>query len=765
MADKSEVSVLLTLKDQMTKAMDKAKADVLGSLKTMGVAFTAYAVGMSAALTMAVLDAQNYAVEIDRLNKTTGVSTEEISKLGYAAKQEHASMEALSTGLKFLAKNMYDAKGGTGEAAEAFDKLGIKTADASGNLRNSGTVLLEIADKFKGMTNESEKSALAMKIFGRSGIELIPFLNMGREEIQRLGDEAQRLGIVLSKDNVAAFKKFEDSQDAIKAGFMGIKITIANELLPVLQSLGTMFQGLLEWFNGLSPATKTLITDLVVFSTVWAGLIGSLALVIAYMPQITALFIGLKTVLLGHPVFAIAAALALASAALLDYMTKQQDEQNALIETGKGLQSLITLHQQELIEIKEKLKNIYLSTEAREKLELQYIRTKEAIKDTIAEINKEKKATVDTDKVVGIHVLKHDELAKSITNVGQRLAANRNTMTGAAQATGDYTDGLKENDAALQQAAKDHKNFNDTVNDWVVNKGKNSVKMSNEAAAAWINMTKQILDSGLTIQNTFDVITNGVAQMVGSTNPVLGAVIQLGGSLIEKLFWGKKAAKPKEMIDENMKIINDYLESVRLKWADFAIDLSQALAEALKMPDITAGWGSLLSKMTSMFQSQLANQLSLSILKSPVVQDLLASITGNISYLGTLGKKKAEGINVDDAIENTKIWLESNINELMGVLKPMWGVLGGIFNNIDWGIPAMAEGGKILPRPGGTIVRVGEARETEYVIPESKMGGGDTYHISFSGIFTADKTAMAKLAREYLIPELTRYKLKTGEAF
>jgi hypothetical protein len=36
-------------------------------------------------------------------------------------------------------------------------------------------------------------------------------------------------------------------------------------------------------------------------------------------------------------------------------------------------------------------------------------------------------------------------------------------------------------------------------------------------------------------------------------------------------------------------------------------------------------------------------------------------------------------------------------------------------------IPGFAAGGTVEPRPGGTLVNVGEGGEREYVIPESKM--------------------------------------------
>lgn len=44
-------------------------------------------------------------------------------------------------------------------------------------------------------------------------------------------------------------------------------------------------------------------------------------------------------------------------------------------------------------------------------------------------------------------------------------------------------------------------------------------------------------------------------------------------------------------------------------------------------------------------------------------------------------------------------------------------------NSVAKGIPAFATGGYVPASPGGTIVRVGEGGEGEYIVPKSKMGG------------------------------------------
>lgn len=83
--------------------------------------------------------------------------------------------------------------------------------------------------------------------------------------------------------------------------------------------------------------------------------------------------------------------------------------------------------------------------------------------------------------------------------------------------------------------------------------------------------------------------------------------------------------------------------------------------------------------------------------------------------------------------------------------------IGGSIN-----VPQFASGGVVDPRPGGTIINVGEAGEREYVIPESKMGGvggGVTTvhtHIYLDGQQIAETVDRYRYRSDALAPTSTR---------
>jgi len=270
---KNRIEVVI---DGTTKGLHSALNKAGQSLKTFGkvagVAAVAGVTALTAATMKAVRSTTDYALQVDRMAKTTGMAAEEIQKLGYAALQEHTSMDTLEKSVAILSKNMLEASEGAAEYKDAFDAMGIAVTDANGQLKNTGDVLMEMADYMQQETDDTKKAALAKQLLGRSGAEMVPFLEQGSAAIKEMGEEAERLGIVLTQDNIVAFKQYQDSVDRMKQSFAGIKMQVATSVLPAFQGITDavteMFVGfqesgvLEEIFTNLGGIIESLIPTL-----------------------------------------------------------------------------------------------------------------------------------------------------------------------------------------------------------------------------------------------------------------------------------------------------------------------------------------------------------------------------------------------------------------------------------------------------------------------------------------------------------------------
>lgn len=245
--------------EQMANRLNRAFGVVKGSLAAIGVSAS---VGAFAAFVKSGIDAAD---ELNKLSQKVGVTVESLSALQYAAKLSDLSNEQLASSLARLAKSASEASTGTGDAADTFRAIGVAVKDAQGNLRGTEELLLDVADRLSKMEDSAQKTAIAMKLFGKSGAELIPFLNQGKAGIEALRKEAERLGIIVSTETARAAEEFNDNMTRLAASSEKTKIALVEGLLPALLRVsermaeaarnGEGFLGLLKSLTGLSPFT------------------------------------------------------------------------------------------------------------------------------------------------------------------------------------------------------------------------------------------------------------------------------------------------------------------------------------------------------------------------------------------------------------------------------------------------------------------------------------------------------------------------------
>lgn len=218
-----------------------AIGNAFGSMQAkVALAVSAAASAAVTGFALMVKGAVETADEIYQLSQRTGVTAEVLSTLKYAAEQSDVEIEKLATSFKFLNKNISDARDGGKESIEIFKKLGVEFNDAEGKAQNADKVLLQIADRFKYMPDGADKAAASLKLFGRSGEELIPFLNAGADGIERLQDEARKLGLEISTNTAMEADRLNDSIDRLKKSIEGV----ANQTLPgLLNTLADVTDG------------------------------------------------------------------------------------------------------------------------------------------------------------------------------------------------------------------------------------------------------------------------------------------------------------------------------------------------------------------------------------------------------------------------------------------------------------------------------------------------------------------------------------------
>lgn len=196
-------------------------------------------VGVGVAVTAALFEitklTAEYGEQLEKTSQKTGISVENLSALAYAASLTDVGFEGLTTGLKFLNKNLDAAQNGAAKQVGTFLELGVAVKTSTGELKSTEQVLVDVAESFKNMEDGPEKVALAIQLFGRSGTQLIPFLNQGAAGLQALSEEAAKLGVVMGEDDAKASEQFNDDLRRLGQAAKGVGMAIGTDLMPYFQ--------------------------------------------------------------------------------------------------------------------------------------------------------------------------------------------------------------------------------------------------------------------------------------------------------------------------------------------------------------------------------------------------------------------------------------------------------------------------------------------------------------------------------------------------
>lgn len=194
----------------------------------------------------------------------TGLSTDALQEYSFMAELVDTDVSTITGSLAKMTKNMSSAKDGTGSSAEAFKALGVAVTDSNGELRSTDEVFGEVLNALGEMSNETEKNALAMDIFGKSAMELNPLIAVGAEGIEEYKNQAHEMGYVLSEETLGSLGDVDDTLQMLNNQFTSVKQQIAVALLPVVEEITKAF---LDWASSVDwvqvgNTIKTVVTKI-----------------------------------------------------------------------------------------------------------------------------------------------------------------------------------------------------------------------------------------------------------------------------------------------------------------------------------------------------------------------------------------------------------------------------------------------------------------------------------------------------------------------
>jgi hypothetical protein len=232
------------------------------TLSNLSGAFKAFAAGAIAALSLNKVEEAFLAIteRLDDMGKSAqkiGIPVEELSKLSYAAKLADVPMEALQTSIGKLSKGLAQFQAtGKGDAGNALRAIGVAAVDTTGKLRPTSAIIQDIAGKFAQYEDGANKTALAIALFGKSGADMIPLLNAGKQGLADAAAEAERFGVVVNKDASASAEVFNDNLTKLQTAGQGLAQVIAVPVVEALANFTTQLAAYVDIGSHASDITN-----------------------------------------------------------------------------------------------------------------------------------------------------------------------------------------------------------------------------------------------------------------------------------------------------------------------------------------------------------------------------------------------------------------------------------------------------------------------------------------------------------------------------
>lgn len=225
----------------------KSFGAVTGALGKVKIALLGFFTAGSAAAVKSTKDLIDYGDQLAKLQSRIGITPRAMSALDYAAQKSNVEFNTLSTALQRMTRRIAEAATGTGVAKGALEQLNLEAGQL--NKLSPDQQFLAIAEAMSKVQGSGEKVLIGMQLFDTEGVKLVQMMDQGARGIERLMDEAERLGVVVGNDTAREAAKFKDSMAEMEAAATGFGRTIAADALPYLTKF---IEGLNIKINGPS---------------------------------------------------------------------------------------------------------------------------------------------------------------------------------------------------------------------------------------------------------------------------------------------------------------------------------------------------------------------------------------------------------------------------------------------------------------------------------------------------------------------------------
>lgn len=236
---------ILARTDGLRDGLNRARGQLRGfggAIRSIASSGAAQLAGLGAGLVAAfsvhrlssfVKEQGNAIDELGKMAERLGVTTEEMTGFERAAALSGVTVEQVEKAISRMQRTLLEAQMGGREASETLARLGLNVDHLAS--MDPAAQFGMMADAIMRLPPGMERMNAAMRVFGRSGGELLNFLKEGSAGFDRMSAQAKKAGTSFAAVDFQAVQNANDSITKLELAVQGLGRQFAIALAPSIQ--------------------------------------------------------------------------------------------------------------------------------------------------------------------------------------------------------------------------------------------------------------------------------------------------------------------------------------------------------------------------------------------------------------------------------------------------------------------------------------------------------------------------------------------------
>jgi len=221
-ADAAAKQAGTAIQNSFADAASKASKMFLGAFAVSSIVSSIYS-GMR--------EAGSYFLELGNTIKKTGANAEDLQVLGKAGKESGVGLDSIANALVKTNKFLNEATRGSTSQLETLNRLGFATDAVTVKNLKATDVIYKLADEIKRTGDATAYTEDIIKIFGKSGADLIPILTEGSDKFKEIAESTRLFTAEEIKAGAAAEKAARAAENSWNNVLRIITSTVGEKII------------------------------------------------------------------------------------------------------------------------------------------------------------------------------------------------------------------------------------------------------------------------------------------------------------------------------------------------------------------------------------------------------------------------------------------------------------------------------------------------------------------------------------------------------